>query len=212
MLRFYFLSSFFTSRFSFTYFSSIFKNFRMKAPVQISISSEKFVPTAGILDDGVSGLKRESREVVRSFAGFKSLRRRKYDGVSECTNGGEGVSWHKWKDTNVSRRRVNSGDWLQPSSRFNINVNWNRFERALWNTFGFEAQALPLVLSAFLDSADPFDFLVYTPIHLESTDGKISFSFWHTRLENGRNSHRRRRILHLIDRLNKRFHEHIFLN
>lgn len=127
------------------------------------------------------------------------------------TNGGEGVSWHKWKDTNVSGRRVNSGDWLQPSSRFNINVNWNRFERALWYTFGSGAQALAPVLSAFLDSADPFDFLVYTPTHLEQTDGKISFSFCRTRLGNGRISHRRR-ILRLTNRLNNRFRTHIFLN
>lgn len=137
----------------------------MKVSVQISISSEKFVSTAGISDDGVSRFKESREKFVRSFAGFKKAEVRW--GVSECTSGGGGVSWHKWKDTNVSRRRVNSGDWLQPSSRFNINVNWNRFERELWNTFGSEAQALLLALSAFLDSADPFDFLVYTPTHLE---------------------------------------------
>lgn len=50
---------------------SIFKNFQMKVPMQISIASEKFVSTAGISDDGVSWFKESREKLYAVLPGLK---------------------------------------------------------------------------------------------------------------------------------------------
>jgi len=43
----------------------------MKVPVQISISSEKFVSTAGISDDGISWFKESREKLYAVLPGLK---------------------------------------------------------------------------------------------------------------------------------------------
>lgn len=105
-----------------SYFHESFRNRNRDAAAGIGVEGRTILLD---WDEGFKqGIKKEGRIGARSLDRFKSLRSWKYVSFPSPSL----LPPRKWKDTNVSREPVNSSRGSQSRPRFNINVNWNRFE------------------------------------------------------------------------------------